>query len=221
MLYNNIEKEVMSSAVHPYLRNSNKVVYRGICDIVAGYFRDFDFCDLHILDIGPGQCDFLDIAKAKGAVTYGIDFEPAVVKLGEMRGHNMTLCNVIKDWPFKDMVFDGIFCRGSINCYWFIQQGNSYLLQQFLNQITKSLKPDSWMWIMPWNKPSPSQVNLVDLYRITIEKWASEAQVNIDIFDKDIVNRKERSGYEVFFDFTLPSNEIWTKNCTLNNKSRF
>lgn len=170
-------------------------------------FRHIDFHGLRILDIGPGQCDFLDIMKEKGAITFGVDFDPAVVKLGEMRGHNMTLCNLREDWPFKDMKFDGIFCRSSINCYWFAQPDNNDPLQQFLDHITKSLKPTGWMWILPWNKPADNQENLVDATRAIIAKWAKDSKVRIEVFGKE-----DKSRYGTFY--ILPVTEIWVKNCT-------
>ena len=205
MLYNDIEKELMASAIQVNMRTSSAAVHRGISSIVDSYWNHIDFHGLRILDIGPGQCDFLDIVKEKGAITFGVDFDPAVVKLGEMRGHNMTLCNLREDLPFKDMTFDGIFCRGSINCYWFAQPDNSLLLQ-FLDHITKSLRPNGCMWILPWNKPADNQENLVDATRATIDEWAKQSNVKIEV-----VSEAQKSKYGLYY--TIPVTEIWTKNC--------
>ena len=203
MLYNDTERELMANAIQVNMRTSSAAVHKGISAIVDSYFKHIDFHGLRVLDIGPGQCDFLDIVKEKGAITFGVDFDPAVVKLGEMRGHNMTFCNLREDWPFKDMKFDGIFCRGSINCYWFAQPDNNDLLQQFLDHITKSLKPNGWMWILPWNKPSDNQENLVDA---TIEEWAKQFNIKIEV-----VSEAEKSKYGLYY--TIPITKIWTKNC--------
>ncbi len=206
MLYNNIEREVMASAIQPNMRISSPAVLKGISNIVDSYLKHINFQGLHILDIGPGQCDFLDIVKAKGAITYGVDFDPAVIKLGEIRGHRMTLCNLRTEWPFKDMMFDGVFCRGSINCYWFAQPDNENKLWQFLDHIAKSLKSTGWMWILPWNKPGENQENLVDVTRATIDEWAKRSNIRIEV-----VGEAQKSKYGLYY--TIPITEIWSKNC--------
>ncbi|HJK88454.1 MAG: class I SAM-dependent methyltransferase [Candidatus Megaira endosymbiont of Mesostigma viride] len=206
MIYNDLEKEVMANAIQPNMRTPRPLA--GLNAIVDNYLKNIDFQGTHILDIGPGQCDFLDIVKGKGAVTYGIDFDPAVVKLGEMRGHNMTFCDLTKDWPFKDMVFDGIFCRSSINCYWFVQPDNNELLKQFLDRISKSLKSNGWMWILPWNKPYETQENLVEPTRATIAEWIKQIQARIEV-----MGQEEKVLYQSFY--TIPVTEVWVRNCAL------
>lgn len=206
MLYNDIEREVMASAIQSNMRTSSPAVYRGISATVDSYLGHIDFHGQRILDIGPGQCDFLDIVKERGAITFGVDYDPAVLKLGEMRGHNMTACNLRKGWPFKDVQFDGIFCRASINCYWFAMAGDETPLREFLAHIGKSLKPTGWMWILPWNKPVESQESLVGVTRAVIGEWAKLSKIRIEV-----VGKEEKSRYGLVY--ALPFVETWTKNC--------
>ena len=178
MLYDDIELEVMASAMQSNLRTSQVSKPKYMNAIIDNYLSHIDFRGLRILDIGPGQCDFLDIIKEKGAITFGIDCDPAVLKLGEMRGHSMTGCNLINSWPFEGTIFDGIFCQGSINCHWFVQPNNNDLLMQFLNRIIKSLSPKGWMWILPFNKSSETHKNLIDSTREVVAQWALKENVS-------------------------------------------
>lgn len=207
MLYNDAERELMATAIQLNMRTSSPTVYKGISSIVDSYLSHIDFHGLHILDIGPGQCDLLDILKEKGAITYGVDFDPAVLKLGEMRGHKMTECNLRKDWPFAGVMFDGIFCRASINCYWFAKPGDDTSLRHFLEQISNSLKPTGWMWIAPWNKPADNQKDLVDVTRRTVAEWAKRSQVLIEV-----IRKEDETKYGLVYS-GLQFVETWTRNC--------
>ena len=93
MLYTDDERAIMANAIHANMRLSSPAVQKSIRSIFEAFVGDRDLRGARILDIGPGQCDLLDILRERGAETFGIDYDPAVVKLGEMRGHQMRLHN--------------------------------------------------------------------------------------------------------------------------------
>lgn len=207
MLYDDIERELMANAIQKNMRQDSLAVLQAITSTVDGYLSDIDFTGLDILDIGPGQCDFLDIARKRGANTFGVDFDPAVVKLGEKRGHHMTQCDLTKAWPFPDRKFDGIFCRGSINNFWFSAKDMDRLTQM-LEGISGSLKPSAWLWIMPWNNyPQDHHRDALTLsMRTLVETWAKRNGIRVDAVGGE---EKKRFGLH----YTLPYLETWTRHC--------
>ena len=148
MLFGNDEIEIMANAVQLTLREPtySDVAYKRI-------FQDF-FCtrDLRgseILELGPGQYDFARLVEAAGAKVVGIDHDPAVVALGQKRGYEVIHENFRSfDWGSLAAQFDGLFCRGSINAFWFSEPET---LAEFVNNICSVLKPEGWGWITPWN----------------------------------------------------------------------
>lgn len=88
MLYNEQEISLMANAIQPNMRKNGSVA--SVQHIVQDFFTPDHFQGKHVVDLGPGQCDFLDIAKRFGAITYGVDFDPCVTELGKLRGHNMA-----------------------------------------------------------------------------------------------------------------------------------
>ena len=87
-------------------------------------FKDFlegvDFAGSVFLDLGPGQYDFAEMAKQRGAITHGIDNDSAVVELGRYKPfpvrHGELKQLKASDY---DIRFDGIFCKYSINAFCF------------------------------------------------------------------------------------------------------
>lgn len=171
MLYTSEEKDIMRTALQPNVRNP-EIAVEPYQHIIKDYLRNVAFKGKRILDIGPGQCDFLDLAKKAGADrTFGCDFDPAVGKLGQLRGHDMSITNLREGWPYKGMTFDGIFCRGSINCCWF---ANEEYLVSFLDDMAASLLPKAWLWIAPWNNPAPGKENHMDAVHRLSRNWAKK-----------------------------------------------
>jgi len=62
LLYTSEEKEIMSAAVQPNMRNPD-IGVEPFRHIIKKYLKGAAFANKNILDIGPGQCDFLDLAK--------------------------------------------------------------------------------------------------------------------------------------------------------------
>jgi SAM-dependent methyltransferase len=49
-----------------------------------------------VLDIGPGAGHFLDIARERGALTVGLDWDPFVVRYVQLKGHVAFRCNMLR-----------------------------------------------------------------------------------------------------------------------------
>jgi SAM-dependent methyltransferase len=201
LLYSDEEKEIMSAAVQPNMRNPD-IGIEPFRHVIKKYLKGSAFKNKRILDIGPGQCDFLDLAKKAGADrTFGCDFDPAVGTLGELRGHDMTVANLKQGWPYKGMVFDGIFCRGSINCCWF---SSEYRLTVFLDDIAASLSPDGWIWIAPWNNPVPGNEAFLDVAHRVSKEWADKNAIRIET-----PSPRKRVKYGI--SYAIPRIEIWRR----------
>lgn len=211
MLYNEIEKNIMKNAVQPSMRwlNSSTSSFNNI-------WHDFfsalpSMANQNILDIGPGQCDMLDIFKEQGAKTYGVDFDPAVIELGSLRGHNMQHVRSIQaQWPYEVNMFDGIFCRGSLNYFRGVGSVPSREAT-FLETIFMSAKKDAWIWIAPWLKPSEGLPDLVvhairDSASTILEKHSIENTMHQD-------ELRQRWG----INWLVPYKELWIRNFAYNN----
>lgn len=207
MLYNDIERGIMSRARQPNMRRSHPSGQKAIARIVDTVLVANKMSGAKVLELGPGQCDFLDIARSMGATTFGIDFDPAVVQLGKLRGHTMTLHNLSTGWPLGEERFDGIFCRGSINCFWFVKQTDQDRLDLFLDNLSGALNPDGWLWIVPWNKPATPDQALEDETHTTVAMWAQRSGVTIQCLDDEA-----RMEYQL--NYQIPRVEIWQKNCS-------
>lgn len=202
MLYTNAERSLMAGAIQEGMRSKN-IPQRPFANIIADALGKKQLAGRHVLDIGPGQCDFLDIAKQRGAHTYGVDFDPAIVRLGQLRGHEMLQANLMQAWPYEAAMFDGIFCRGSINCHWFASKGA--MLEQFLDQLHAALKPGGWLWIAPWNRPiEGSSADIQDEVKATIQRWASKNGIELWHPDREHIDR-----YGI--DYSIPTIQVWRK----------
>ncbi|MDA1257664.1 MAG: hypothetical protein O3C10_07455 [Chloroflexi bacterium] len=102
-----------------------------------------------VLDLGPGQFDFARLLQAQGAMVESLDYDPAVIELGGYLG-----CTVRRA-DFKDLAadelaqrYDGVFCKFSINAFWWNDPTVAYERQRGFCSL---VKPSGWGWIAPWN----------------------------------------------------------------------
>ena len=119
-------------------------------NIFADFFSNVSFSGAKVLDLGPGQYDFGEMARERGADPSAIDNDPAVIQLGRFKGHQVldgNLKDLNVDW--FGHTFDGIFCRGSINAFWF--QSDEGKLKAHIDQLVALMSPNGWAWIAPWN----------------------------------------------------------------------
>ena len=112
--------------------------------IEAGEFQDASICDL-----GPGQYDMLRFFRDAGGACTGIDNDPAVIAVGNCLGFEVIELDMKKPSAFKlGRSFDGIFCKFSINAFWF---PTPEALGEQITDLCSQLSDTGWGWIAPWN----------------------------------------------------------------------
>ncbi len=168
--------------------------------IEAGEFIDASICDL-----GPGQYDMLRMFRDAGAKCIGVDNDPAVIEVGKCLGFEVIEIDMKKPKAFQlDRMFNGLFCKFSINAFWF--QSPESLTEHILD-LCSQLTTDGWGWIAPWNGV-PKKVNdnrfvkkMLETQRLAFESqgWSC----------RDL-NRAEISHYGV--NGKVANNRLFTKN---------
>lgn len=204
MLYNDNERAVMKNAIQPWLRgrtcpDGHDLEWDRQNVLIDEFLPDDYFQGKRILELGPGQCDFLDIAQRKGAATFGVDFDPAIVELGKLRGHQITLANLSEGWPppLDGQVFDGIYSRVSTTIYWYHEVDR---LRRFLHGIADSVA-GGWLLFVPFNQPyeNPQATQL----RTETDAWLKREKIELLLPDEERQRRLSIAGYGV------PLHEVW------------
>jgi hypothetical protein len=203
MLYNDEERAVMAAAIQPNMRAAN-ISVRLFENIIADYIGPEQLRG-SVLDIGPGQCDMLDLVRKAGGTTAGIDFDPAICALGHMRSHAMQQHNLQTGWPTGIVAADGVFCRGSINFYWFAT--SEKVRNQFLAGLGSLIAAARWVWIAPWNKPAGLTDAQIDDFEASLAAWRQQHGLACSEPDKALQARYG-IGYQIL------KVEIWTKALT-------
>ena len=112
--------------------------------IEAGELKDSLICDL-----GPGQYDMLRFFRDAGGICTGIDNDPAVIAVGNCLGFEVIELDMKKPNAFQlGRSFDGIFCKFSINAFWF---PSPEALSKQITDLCSQLSDSGWGWIAPWN----------------------------------------------------------------------
>lgn len=113
------------------------------------FFGEHDFKDELIMDLGPGQYDFARRVRARGGTVEHIDKDPAVVELGRYLGFEVAEANLRSfDYSQRTARYDGLFCKFSINAFWFQSVDE---VRSKIRAIDSMLKSTGWGWIAPWN----------------------------------------------------------------------
>lgn len=150
MLTDPVAIEIIANAKQKNVRDPNRS-RQHFENIFADFMVDVSFHG-NYLDMGPGQYDFGVLAQQRGAdQCFAIDYDPAVLKLGEYLGFNVIDGN-IKDFS-REMVgsrrFQGIINKFSYNCFWYVDADDKH--RGFVDSLADSIEPDGWAWIAPWN----------------------------------------------------------------------
>lgn len=149
MLNDTTEIDIVSRAEQPNVRNPNRS--RASFDSI---FEDF-LCDVRfegseLIDLGPGQFDFGELARARGAARIvGIDKDPAVIELGRHKGFDVRpgLLQGLRASAFPEG-FDGVFCKFSVSPFWAREDAQIHAL---VDEVAGLVKAGGWAWFAPWN----------------------------------------------------------------------
>jgi hypothetical protein len=149
MLTDPVEIEIISKARQKNVRDPNRS--RAHFDrIFADFLPDELFAGADLIDLGPGQFDFGEMARARGATRIvGFDTDPAVVELGRHKGFEVVEGRLQQlraaDYPGG---FHGVFCKFSINAFWATSLEE---VRAHATEVARLVRPDGWSWIAPWN----------------------------------------------------------------------
>lgn len=103
-----------------------------------------------LLDMGPGQYDFCEMARERGGTCVGMDFDPPVIELGQHKGFETIEGNIQKLGSLGIVdTFDGVFNKFALNAFWFWEDDEKH--EAFVDDLCKILKASGWAWIAPWN----------------------------------------------------------------------
>lgn len=151
MLTDPVEIEIISRAQQKNVRDPNRSRLHFI-NVFNEFFTSEGLTNKAFLDLGPGQYDFGEMAREYDSDTWGIDRDPAVIKLGQHKGYTVFQKDLesLKASQY-DQRFDGIFCKYSFNAFWYKTPEQQQQHTSFVNELTKLLKPDGWAWLGPWN----------------------------------------------------------------------
>jgi len=203
MIYSMKEFNIVVQSTNTDISSNVKV--QPLINIMRTFFYDMrGVRGKKVLDIGPGQCDMLDIFKKAKMETYGIDKEKASIELGTLRGHTMRQVESFKkEWPYAPAHFDGLFCRGSLN--YFSGTNTPEVVATLLNNIFNSAKPDAWVWIAPWLRPSESMSDeMVHEYREVAKDTLKKHNITVLTPGEATLNTW---GCE----YIVPFREIWVR----------
>lgn len=149
MLNDPKEIEIISAARQKNVRDHRRSRAHFI-NIFDDFLRNKDLGGQILIDLGPGQYDFGVLAKERGAETVGIDNDPAVLELGRYKGFEVHEGQLQRlDLIDFGRAFDGLFCKFSLNCFWFWDRPEEH--KRFVDDLVGLGSPHAWGWLAPWN----------------------------------------------------------------------
>lgn len=122
---------------------------RDFTRIFADFFDAHDFTGETVLELGPGQYEFARRVRERGGLVHCVDNDPAVLELGRYFNFEVTSAH-LGDMEFSPLQgrYDGLFCKFSINAFWF---DSPEAMAGCIHDLNATLRPDGWGWIAPWN----------------------------------------------------------------------
>lgn len=157
--------------------------------IVSCFFKKDRIDGARILDLGPGHYDFGHIAAELGATVVGYELDPAVIRLGKLKGFEVIdgdVYDVDKLASLKDS-FDGLFCRGSFNSRNFTE---SEAHRNYLTTLLSVVKEGGFFWVSPCNDPVGDLESDGEFHRIVREQIDFFRENEFQVFeeDRDFIN---------------------------------
>lgn len=177
----------MASARQPALREASRPA-----DAFARIIEDFGlasrFPRARVLDLGPGQYDFAEAARRLGAQrVLAVDNDPAVIRLGERRAFDVFEAN-LQRIAATDLrgPNDGVFCRWSINAFWFREDDAEH--RRWIHLLCDALTSGAWGWIAPWNYCDPqlavSDARREEVLRVQADAFAERGFEGFDVIEE-------------------------------------
>ena len=151
--------------------------------IAACFFHDLNLRGARILDLGPGHYDFGNSLSDSGATVVGYELDPAVIKLGQLKGFEVIEGNVYDVEHLNSLQgsFDGLFCRGSFNSRNFEDTAAHHT---YLKALISVVKPGGFSWISPCNDPVGDLASDSEFERIVIEQIEFFQSSNFRVYDE-------------------------------------
>lgn len=150
MLNNNEEERLVANAWEKGIRRKDRSA-RPFERIVGRFLASRDHRGTVVADMGPGHFDFGRALSTRGASVVGLELDPAVIALGKHRGLEVIEFDLRSRLLAADLGssrWDGVFCNGSINCWW--RRGLN-AQESYVADLVASLKPGGWAYIAPCN----------------------------------------------------------------------
>ncbi len=149
MLRDPVEIEIASRARQEGIRNPNRP-RKHFDRIFKDFLRDDALVrDRELLDLGPGQWDFAEVARERGVRrVVGVDNDEAVLELGTYKGFD-AVDGDLRDVSAETLgTFDGVFCKFSIDAFWGVDDAETELQTA---RVCGLVREGGWAWIAPWN----------------------------------------------------------------------
>ncbi len=153
MLVSPAEVELVKTAWEPGIRDPGRG-NRHFDWVLRRFLHKRDFAGKRIADLGPGHYDFDVLLRLRGAEMVPLELDPAVIALGRHRGFDPVEFDLKRGGyveRFGPAAFDGVYCNGSIDCHWWGDDDDAH--RAYVQDLTRSLKPDAWAFIAPCNTP--------------------------------------------------------------------
>lgn len=151
MLTDPKEIELVSCAMEPGIRVPHRSCH-GPSEIVRDFMGGRRFDGEHVLELGPGHYEFCEYMRARGGRASVVELDPCLAELGRWRKFGVHVLD-LRELPKLEVAqpFDGLFCKGSNNPFWF--HGDRKALERYIDSFLRLVRPSGWIWVAscPWS----------------------------------------------------------------------
>lgn len=147
--------------------------------------------DEKLLDVATGTGNYLVMAARKGAVCYGIDITPKMIKVAQKKIKEMNLKNIkeikigdAQDLEYENRFFDWVLCIGMLEYY------PLEVIENVLREFKRVLKKDGKAIVdFPDSKNSEAY---------EFKKKSESVNTTVFIYERDVVRKIiENVGFDI------------------------